>query len=194
MRDTSGIPSKSEQFDHAYRLPITFWGDVRIPPELKALAKENRSAKVIELGCGIGRYCRFMAKQGLATTGIDFSTVAIDRAKKRASQDANQPRFVVGDVTNLGPVTGPFDVSLDIGCFHCLDENEREKYVAELFRILKPGGTHLMWAMDTTPPPNSSQLTAEMVRTAFLDGFELGKVAASRRRIAKSHWYWLTRL
>ena len=156
MENNSRILSKSEEFDQAYRLPITFWGDVRIPAELKELAKENNKASVIELGCGIGRYCRFMAKRGLKTTGIDFSTVAIYRAKKKASHDINQPNYIVGDVTNLKMINGPFDASFDIGCFHCLDENERRKYVLEVFRILKSGGTHLIWAMDITPPPTSS--------------------------------------
>lgn len=91
-------------------------------------------------------------------------------------------------------IAGPFDISFDIGCFHCLDENEQQKYGAQLFRILKPGGTHLIWAMDTTPPPNRSPLTAEMVRRAFSNGFELRKAAPSRRRLVKSHWYWLIRV
>jgi ubiquinone/menaquinone biosynthesis C-methylase UbiE len=194
MDTRSSIPSKVEEFDRLYRLPITFWGDIRIPNELRWLAKENHGGSVIELGCGIGRYCRFMAKQGLRTTGIDFSSVAIARAKKRAAHDINRPDFIVGDVTNLKMGDRSFDVSFDIGCFHCLDENEQQKYETEVFRILKPDGTHLIWAMDTTPPPNRSQLTPDMVREVFSKHFKLVKIKESRRRIVKSHWYWLIRL
>jgi ubiquinone/menaquinone biosynthesis C-methylase UbiE len=186
--------TKSEQFDRAYRLPVTFWGDARIPAELRALANENRGASVIELGCGIGRYCRFMARRGLKATGVDFSSVAISRAQKRTSHDAIPPHYVVGDVTNLNRIAGPFDISFDIGCFHCLDGDEQEKYASEVFRILKPGGIHLIWAMDTTPPPNSSPLTPDMVRKKFANGFKLERTEETRRRIVRSHWYWLTRL
>lgn len=35
------VPMKSADFDRAYRAPITFWGDLRIPEELKALARQG---------------------------------------------------------------------------------------------------------------------------------------------------------
>jgi len=185
--------SRSEEFDQAYRLPITFWGDARIPREVTELARGHRGASVIELGCGIGRCCRFMARLGLKVTGIDFSRVAIERATRRSTGDPVRPSYRVGDVTGLGNIGGPFDLSLDVGCFHCLDEAEREKYAAEVFRVLKPGGTHLLWVMDTTPPPASAPLTPDMVRTVFEGRFILEKASESRRRIVRSHWYWLRR-
>ncbi|WP_217636851.1 class I SAM-dependent methyltransferase [Dendrosporobacter quercicolus] len=60
---------------------MTVWGDVRIPQELKELAETNKPKTFLELGCGLGRFSSFMAKQGVQATGVDFSSVAIEKAK-----------------------------------------------------------------------------------------------------------------
>ncbi|WP_217636850.1 class I SAM-dependent methyltransferase [Dendrosporobacter quercicolus] len=62
-----------------------------------------------------------------------------------------KPTFIIGDVTNLAIFTEKFDVSFDIGCFHCLDEESEEKYVSEIYRLLNPGATHLIWALNAAP-------------------------------------------
>ncbi len=49
----------------------------------------------------------------------------------------------VGDVTNLRGITGPFDLALDIGCFHGVDD--KSAYLDELDRLLAPGGHWLLY-------------------------------------------------
>ncbi|HVM72856.1 MAG TPA: hypothetical protein VMT91_13925, partial [Anaerolineales bacterium] len=58
------VPVTSEDFDKAYRAPMTFWGDVRMPKELKDLVETCKPKISLELGCGIGRFSAFMAGQG----------------------------------------------------------------------------------------------------------------------------------
>src|SRR5580698_4833973 len=70
-------PRTSADFDSAYRFPFTTWGDFRIPGEIVALVAEKAPRRVLELGCGLGRFSRYVARQGVTTTGIDFSPVAI---------------------------------------------------------------------------------------------------------------------
>lgn len=184
-------PTTSADFDRAYRAPITLWGDVRIPDELKALARDGNPRNSLELGCGIGRFSRYLAQQGVRATAVDFSPVAIAKAKERAVQDASPPEYLVGDVTHLNAISGPFDVSFDIGCFHCLDPKGQQAYVSEMFRLLKPGGTHLIWAMDTAPA--DLRLSPAAVKELFAPRFDLQRAKKSRRRFAASHWYWLVR-
>lgn len=184
-------PTKSTDFDRAYRAPITFWGDVRIPPEVKALAQQGSPRRSLELGCGIGRFSRYLAQQGLRATGVDFSAVAIAKARDRVAQDAVQPEFLVGDVTHLDALSGPFDFSFDVGCFHCLDPQGQQAYVAEVSRLLKPGGTHLIWALDSAP--SDALLSPAAVQEIFAPRFALQSARKSRRRLVQSHWYWLVR-
>lgn len=138
------VPLTSADFDRAYRMPFTFWGDIRIPPEIKILAQSGNPKRALELGCGLGRLTRYMAKQGLKVTSVDFSPVAVEQARQKTRQENLSAEFLVGDVTRLDKLSGPFDISFDVGCFHCLDAAAQQKYVAEVFRLLKPGGTHLI--------------------------------------------------
>jgi ubiquinone/menaquinone biosynthesis C-methylase UbiE len=191
MSSKSDAPGKSEYFDKAYRAPITFWGDVRIPKELKDLVETYKPKTSLELGCGLGRFSAFMAEQGIKATGIDFSSVAIEKAKKRVANAERKPTFMVGDVTNLGMIIEQFDVSFDIGCFHCLDIDDQQKYISEIYRLLKPGAAHLLWTMDRAP--NEMMLNPNYIAKVFKNCFELVNSKFSRRRIISSHWYWLVR-
>lgn len=184
-------PTSSAEFDRAYRAPLTAWGDVRIPEEVKALAGAGSPRRSLELGCGVGRISRYLAGRGLEAVAIDFSPVAIDKARERASRDAAQPTYLVGDVTRLDAVQGPFDIALDVGCFHCLTPDQQRGYVSEIDRLLAPGGTHLIWALDATP--SDLRLSPAAMKDIFGPRLELREARASRRRIAASHWYWLTR-
>lgn len=190
----SGPPSNNIEFDKAYSsLSHWAWSDVRIPKELKELIAVNNPQTSLELGCGLGRFSGFMAEQGVKATGIDFSAIAIEKAKKRVADIKNKPCFLVGDVTNLNEITEEFDVSFDVGCFHCLNETNQKKYIGEVYKLLKPGGVLLLWALDNSP--GDIKLSPDYISNIFGSHFELMKSKVSRRRVifVTSHWYWLRR-
>lgn len=185
-------PTNPTEFDKAYRQPLTLWGDVRIPAQVKALATAAPGGRVLELGCGLGRATRYMARRGLAATGVDFSPVAIARAIARTGADLHpSPTFLVGDVTNLQALGGPFDMAFDIGCFHCLSADDQRAYAGELARLLRPGGILLMWVMDKSP--SGLPMSPAAIEGTFAPALALTRVHARRRRLARSHWYWLVR-
>lgn len=187
---SSKAPFTSFDFDKAYQLPFTFWADFRIPTELKTLIAVENPKSALELGCGLGRFSNYVAKQGVKTVGVDFSRIAIEKARTRIINENKKPDFLIADVTNLHQLNKQFDVSFDVGCFHCLSDEEQYLYAEELNRLLKPGATHLIWAMDDAP--NGSKLNRSKITETF-KGFKLVKVESSRRRIAASHWYWLVK-
>jgi ubiquinone/menaquinone biosynthesis C-methylase UbiE len=192
MNKKIGPPTTSSEFDKSYRsLRHWMWSDVRIPMELKELVIINKPKSSLELGCGLGRFSCFMADQGIKATGVDFSSVGIDKAKKRVADVGCKPTFIVGDVTNLKMLTEQFDVSFDIGCFHCLNEEGQKKYVEEVYRLLKPGATHLLWGLDNTP--GNIKLNPDYISNVFGNHFQLTKSRFSGRRMifVASHWYWL---
>lgn len=191
MAVAMSAPTSSSEFDRAYQAPLTIWGDIRIPRELKALARLGGVTRALELGCGVGRFARYLAQQGLRVTGVDFSPVAIGKAQERVMLDEVRPEFLLADVTRLDAVRGPFDVAFDVGCFHCLDASGQRAYVAELSRLLEPGATHLIWALDWSP--SNAALSPAVIKDVFAPAFELEDARSSRRRLAASHWYWLKR-
>jgi cyclopropane fatty-acyl-phospholipid synthase-like methyltransferase len=184
-------PTTSAEFDRAYRAPITFWGDVRVPSEVKELARNRAGQRALELGCGVGRLSRYMAQQGLRVTGADFSAAAIEQARIRVAADDQQPEFCVGDVTRLEALIGPYDISLDVGCFHCLNEQGQRSYVTELSRLLKSSRIHLLWVMDKAP--SDMPMSPASIRDVFAPAFVVLQAHPSRRRFVRSHWYWLIR-
>ena len=48
-----------------------------------ALVAEHAPARVLDVGCGEGRFCRMLAARGIASTGIDPAVSLIDQAKAR---------------------------------------------------------------------------------------------------------------
>jgi cyclopropane fatty-acyl-phospholipid synthase-like methyltransferase len=194
MNSKFGPPSTSAEFDKAYSSLLHWvWSDLRIPKELKELCTIFQPKNSLELGCGLGRFSSFMAEQGIKATGVDFSSTAIEKAQKRIAGKKQKPTLLVGDVTNLGMITEKFDVSFDIGCFHCLNEEGQKKYVEEVYRLLKPGAIHLLWALDHSP--GNIRLNPKSIADIFGSHFQLTKSKFSGRRVifVASHWYWLVR-
>lgn len=181
-------PTTPADFDRAYSKAFTFWGDVRVPAEIKDLVAGGAKTS-LELGCGLGRFSQYVAQQGVRAVAVDFSAVAIERAKERTALDAVRAEYLVGDVTNLENVNGPFDVAFDVGCFHCLDAEAQRAYVAEMTRLVR--GKVLIWAIDDSP--SNMTLGPGVVKEIFADSFDLVRAEKSRRRIIASHWYWLER-
>src|SRR3954464_15930672 len=123
-----GAPTTSAEFDREYRGLFTVWGDLRMPREVADLARDRPGQSILELGCGVGRFARRLARQGHRVLGVDFSPVAIEKARASVAGDSQQPDFVVGDVTKLDNVRGPFDSAFDVGCYHCLAAEQQAGY------------------------------------------------------------------
>ena len=195
MNSKFGPPSTIAEFDKAYNsLFHWIWSDFRIPKELKELIATKKPTTSLELGCGIGRFSCFMAEHGITATGVDFSSIAIKKATNRIENHKRKPIFITGDVTNLEMIRETFDVSFDVGCFHCLNEEEQKQYVKEVYRLLKPGGIHLLWTLDNLTPCDI-KMNPTYISNIFGSYFQLIQSQLSRRRVVfvASHWYWLLR-
>ncbi len=79
-------------------------------------------------------------------------------AKNKLKREKIEADLHVGDVTRLDNITGPFDLALDIGCFHSLPRTGKLDYLTQLDRILAPGGFWLMYGFfNPDPSTNSGQ-------------------------------------
>lgn len=81
----------------------------------------------------------YLAKQGFDVTGVDISSRAIAKARRKARVAQVSPTFLCGDVTNLVQIREVFDVVVDNGCFHSLLGGAREAYVRTVLRLTRPG-------------------------------------------------------
>jgi SAM-dependent methyltransferase len=79
--------------------------------------------RVLDLGCGIGRWSRLLAARGAMVTGVDISPTMIREARRRARAEgvADRCRFEVGDIAALD-LKGEFDLVLGVTVLqHILD-------------------------------------------------------------------------
>lgn len=120
------------------------WDTGVSPPELHAYIRTHAPGRAIDLGCGTGTNVLTLLQAGWQVTGVDFVAGAIRAARKRIARAGLQADLRRADVTDLREVQGPFDLALDIGCFHSLGRG-KERYLAGLERLLAPGGGWLLY-------------------------------------------------
>jgi ubiquinone/menaquinone biosynthesis C-methylase UbiE len=128
------------------------WDSGISPPELLNFIQDHPAGNAIDLGCGTGTNIITLAKAGWKVTGIDFAPRAIRIANKKLKRENIQADIQVGDVTRLDLVSEPFDLVLDIGCFHGLSQTGKQDYLNQLERILAPNGFWLMYGFVTKDP------------------------------------------
>lgn len=121
------------------------WDTQVSPPELMDFIARHAPGRALDLGCGTGTNVITLAKHGWQATGVDFVGHAIEQAKVKAQHAGIEADFQVDDVTRLKNVRGSFDLILDIGCYHGLDEDQRTLYVKNLSRLTSPGSIYLLY-------------------------------------------------
>jgi 2-polyprenyl-3-methyl-5-hydroxy-6-metoxy-1,4-benzoquinol methylase len=95
---------------------------------------------ILDVGCGYCYHTKRLARGHLAITAIDFSEAALARASTTLAQAgiANQVTLQQADATDLPFEDKSFDHVLMWGVLMHIPQ--AEKALAELSRILKPGG------------------------------------------------------
>ncbi len=100
----------------------------------------NPIASVLDLGCGNGRNLIYLAGSfGMRGVGYDFSQEAISQAK-RASEGLPLSYGVQSIADPLPLPDNSQTLVLDMMTSHFLNANERKNLIAEITRVLKPGG------------------------------------------------------
>jgi SAM-dependent methyltransferase len=105
-------------------------------------------AAVLEVGCGPGHLSIRLAREHrLAVTGLDLDPAMIERARanaERARPGAEaSPAFVLGDVASLPFADSSIDLVVSTLSMH--HWTEPTKGLAEIGRVLRPGGRALIW-------------------------------------------------
>jgi SAM-dependent methyltransferase len=164
------------------------WDTGVTPPELERFVASHPAGRALDLGCGTGTNVVYLARHGWSSVGVDFAGRAIAKARRRAREAGVACTFLTGDVTRIA-VPGSFDLALDIGCLHSIPPGGRAAYAAGLARVVRPGGTYLLYAF--APGGPAFGLTSEDVRTTFAGAFDVVGVEEGKGR--PSAWYTLVR-
>jgi len=93
--------------------------------------------KILEIGCGIGTVVFELMKQGHDVRGTDISQVAIEYGRSKYAGI----RLEVQPAEELTFEDGAFNAVLSFDLFEHIARIDR--HVAEVYRVLKPGGHYL---------------------------------------------------
>lgn len=98
--------------------------------------------RVLDVGCGVGRWSRRLAKRGAHVTGIDLSPTMIEEARRRAAEErvSARCRFETQDLSELD-AGDRFDLVLGVTVLqHILEPAALEAAVRRMAEHLAPGG------------------------------------------------------
>jgi SAM-dependent methyltransferase len=125
-------PDMERFFSVADLIVAEAYTDARIRPAA--------TANAVEIGSGLGRICRSLAKHFHHVVGVDISPQMVERARELVPDPAVQ--FRLGDGTTLGVVDdASADFVMSFTVFqHIPDRSIVEGYLAEAARVLRPGG------------------------------------------------------
>src|SRR5262245_56728195 len=181
----------------AYRTGRTPWDTGVTPPEVVDLIDGPDApvpGRALDLGCGTGTNLAYLAEHGWEATGVESDGRAFEAARRRLLRSARGPTVYRGDVTRLGalPVAGPFDLVLDIGCFHSIAPGRRDAYARGVADRTAAGAVLFVFAFARRPGIVPVGVTSREMRDRFAPWFEpVGRIAGTRPPGAA--WYRLRR-
>lgn len=104
-----------------------------LDPVVLEEAGDLAGKRVLDVGCGEGRFCRMAAARGAMAFGLDPTRPLIERAHR-----ANVGRYAVADGVSLPLASSSFDVV--IAYLVLIDIPDYRRAIHEMARVLRPGG------------------------------------------------------
>lgn len=160
---------------------------------VEQIAKDLPPGRAIDLAAGEGRNALWLAEQGWKACAIDFSPVAIERARglaeERLGDDAELITFAVGDLHRLRPERRAFDLVLLV-YLHVSPEDmwlimrTASEYVAPDGLLLVVGHHRDNLASGVGGPQDPNVLYTEDELVADLDG--TGLVVERAERVTRT--------
>ncbi len=165
------------------------WDTNQTPPELADFIQSNPPGRALDLGCGTGTNVITLAKHGWQATGVDFIPKAIRSAQRKAAKAGVSADLRVGDVVKLNGINSPFDLILDIGCYHSLDQPSMQAYQENIKRLLAPGGTFMIYLFFRSEDKLSGSSATEADLLPFEQFLELvERQDGTERDLRMSSW------
>ena len=124
---------------------------------------------VLDVGCGTGENALFLAAKGHDVWGVDFTPVAIEKARYKATERNLDVTFLTRNALELRTLERTFDTVIDSGLFHVLNDEERPKFVTSLASVLHRYGIYFMLCFSDLEPGSYGprRVTQRDVRNAF---------------------------
>ncbi len=187
-------------WEDRYQTGSTPWDQGTVAPEVTAFvaAHPGRGRWALDIGCGTGTHSRALARCGYRVVGIDFSFLALHKALQAAAAEHLPWYGLRGSAQDLLMLQQPFAVVLDIGCFHGLNGEQRQRYAEGLAQRLAPGGYYLLYTVRPSAGPETGDMAGAdpaQLETLFRGFLKLEDRQEGWHQIneRRSDWWWWRR-
>ncbi|UJR11752.1 hypothetical protein I4U23_015933 [Adineta vaga] len=105
--------------------------------------------ELLDIGCGIADNIIYIAKHvnNIRITAIDMVEKAIEVARQKAEENQVNIQFEVvnmlDDVLKTNLKENSYDIILDSATFHVFTNEDRQQYVKNLRKLIKPNGIYI---------------------------------------------------
>jgi SAM-dependent methyltransferase len=136
---------KREDWDRRYSDVENLWS-AKPNRFLVAEVADLRPGRALDLACGEGQNAIWLASLGWRVHGVDFSEVAIAKARARAARDGVEVEFLCEDLVEHEPERAAFDLVLLL--YLHFTAAARRLVLERAAGAIAPGGTLLLLGHD----------------------------------------------
>jgi 2-polyprenyl-3-methyl-5-hydroxy-6-metoxy-1,4-benzoquinol methylase len=136
---------RREDWDARYAAVDNLWA-TKPNRFLVAEVSDLPPGRALDVACGEGQNAIWLATLGWEVTGVDYSDVAIAKAKDRAERDGVRVEFIGADLVEYEPERSAYEL-VTILYLH-IPSSQRAAVHAKAARALAPGGTLVLLGHD----------------------------------------------
>lgn len=108
------------------------------------MSKVEPGQRLLDMGCGTGRFTVPLAEAGAAVTGLDLTQAMLDQAEKKLAERGLAAELRQGDMAALPFPDESFDVVTSMLALMHIPLTDRAAVFSEVARVLTPGGRMLL--------------------------------------------------
>mgnify|MGYP001824558624 FL=1 len=184
----SGNAERRERWDKRYASKELVWSagpNETFAREVAGL----QPGRALDVACGEGRNALWLAERGWRVTAVDFSPVAIDKARRIGAHRGVEVEWLAADVSACQFDAEGYDLVAVL--FLHTDPEERSRWLQAVLKSLKPGGPFIYIGHDPSTieagvggPQDPLFLPSADALCAALEGFDVITAEVIERPVA----------
>jgi len=168
-------------------------GFLGLRDEIVRLAAVAPGDVVADVGAGTGLLALALADDAAKVWALDISSGMCDYlAAKAESAELTSIRCVVASAVSLPLVDASVDVVVSNYCFHHVDDDDKRRALAEIQRVLRPGGRlvfgDMMFRVSVGDPRDREVLAAKVRAMVAKGPAGIWRLTKNGARFAGRRW------